>query len=209
MKTSLKVIENEETVRLLIFRSLKDAKSFLEFTSIYYDESGCGNGYSAYRPSGFVIPIPFTNRAIAIPSIPLICFTRIDRRKNVLDLNFVRGMLYQILRVRFSVNEPDIDGFHLIVENTQSGIKFELEKLPEPCRPKVGEMYRIPRSKFFGDFPDVLDYSEGRVLEDLGDTLRVISSTEEYHRTAKPKTFLIKADRAIRINDSLTPLMKR
>ena len=208
MKAILKVTENNTYVKSFIFYSFGDARRFLNFVNIYYNESGCGNGYDAYWPNYLHIPysrfLPFI-RGIYIYSRPRPYLLSVnDVKKNKIRLDFIQSMLYHILQVRFAANEPDFENFKWSIEDTKEGIKFNHEDFPPQVRPQVGDMYRIPRS-CLGHIPDILEYSEGRVIEDLDDIFKVIpcQCLSNVGLKGPQKIFYIEAERVIKINDWL------
>ncbi len=205
MKVRLKILENNK-LKSFIFHSLADARRFLDFVNIYYNESGAGNGHSAYWPNYFYIPcsrfLPFTE-GLFIPFCPLPCLaTTIDTEKNMLISKMITQMLFSILKVRLAENNPDLLVSGYPVVNTKQGIEFDVGYLPPREQPQVGDMYRIPRDRFGGD-PNVLKYSEGRIIKikDFGATFKVLPCQFERPKCEEPKYFEIKSSQAIKIND--------
>jgi hypothetical protein len=139
----------------LCFSDHESAKAFLALVDIYEDDSGSGNGYSAYWPNNakrkvsrrFFYPFGSTKR---------------------LDDKVVEYMLRSIYVARAANFPEDMKG-KFSIEHAKGAIVFSLEKLPLRVRPTVGDMYRIPRSLS----PDGMG-NEGKVVEDNGDTLKVI-----------------------------------
>lgn len=217
MKWRLKVVEDMSKVKSLVFCSFADAKRFLDFINVYMDETGCGNGYSAYWPNRIYILgsrfLPFTEGVI-IDSKPMPYLFTINPEKNVIWANIFQQMLYAVLQIRF-VGEKNIGSkvSEVItlhgVDYTTKGIKFtfDVNDLPPCQRPTVGDMYRIPRNRL-GNDPNILEYSEGRVVEDHDKTLKVISCFDESHKKANPRIFEIDAIRAIKINDWLKAMRR-
>ena len=212
MKHRLKVVEDNTRVKTLVFRSYADAKRFLDFVHVYMDETGCGNGYSAYWPNRIYIPgsrfLPFTE-GITVGSRPLPYPFAINKKENVIRPDIFRRMLYCVVAVRFvgekNIASKVIEYLHG-VDYTTRGIRFtfDVNDLPPCQRPAVGDMYRIPRSRL-GNDPNVLKYSEGRVVgvSECGGKLRVVScfDFDEFHKAAE--IFEIDAAQAIKINDWL------
>lgn len=189
MSWNLRVVEDAETLRCLKFASEEDAQRFVAFVETYFNESGCGNGYGAYWPD-------------LLPGKPQIAKSWIGIAFsflwNRIDESLIDSMLYHILMVRLADNYPDTSKFAWDLEYTIFGIKFNMPDFPPTQRPKVGDMYRIPRSQF-GDDDEVFGYKEGRVIEEVGDKLKVIPWSEINTKGYKP--FEIEASRAIKINN--------
>ena len=205
MKAKLKVLENNTRIKEFIFRSSSDATRFLKFANIYLDESGCGNGYSAYWPYCFYVPgsrfLPFSS-GIYIESKPWPCLFSRKSDGNKLNMDFVQSMLLRVLQVRSITNEPSQVSFKWKLENKDDGIVFELDNFPAVQRPQVGDMYRIPRRCLDKNF-EALRYSEGRVLRDNGYILEVLPCRFKSADDPEAKIFSIEAERTIKINDWL------
>ncbi|MCK9352517.1 MAG: hypothetical protein M0P76_07105 [Candidatus Pacebacteria bacterium] len=138
----------------LCFADKKSAKSFLMLVNTYEDDSGAGNGYSAYWPN-------YDKRKIWLSWKP-------DNSVMEIDSEFVEHMLCRIY-LAHSADFPEEMKEKFSVTHTNKGIVFSMEKLPPRIRPTVGDMYRIPRSLSFDGMG-----SEGKVIEDKGHTLSVV-----------------------------------
>ncbi len=139
----------------LCFSNNKSAASFKELVDTYEDESGAGNGYTAYWPD-------YEKRKI-LPSI-----FRASQWVTELDAEMVARMLWSLFKARAADTTQGMRGeFSIGISN--GAILFSIGKLPPRIRPTVGDMYRVPRS-----LSEDGRGSEGRVIEDNGDTLKVI-----------------------------------
>jgi len=198
MAWKLRVSEDCAKIKTLKFASERDLRNFDSFVHIYFDETGCGNGYSAYWPL----------RAIGMDDDkPRKCLPIVLFKKSQLIRFFVEDMIFMILQVRHAQNDPEMLDICEYLEQTRMGIKFDLGYLPPRKWPEVGDMYRIPRSSF-GNDPNVLEYKEGRVVENLGLKLRVVPSYLDGDTRRPPKFFEIEKSRVIKINDYISPLRK-
>lgn len=180
----------------LRFASKRDANAFLAFAKIYVDDSGAGNGYGAYwvyldeKPSFSPIPLPGSTEE--------------------LDEKLISQMLSGILAARQASNTPTMIGWSWGKRRGfRGGITFMIDPIPKRQRPAVGDMYRIPRSAMSADYSE-LPYSEGRVLEDNGDTFTLRSCYNEEPSTGEWRrervTYTIAADRVMKINDWLSAM---
>ena len=174
----------------LCFASKKDAVDFSEFTKIYVDDSGAGNGYGAYW--------------LWLDAQP---YYRPYRKQNsvcLLNLKLVSAMLWSILSARLAISNPATIGFSQ--GSTGEAVTFSVDSLPPRLRPSVGDMYRIPRSKMSPDLSES-GYSEGRIMAENNETFILRScSSEEPSRgnwRGDQKTYMIACDRVMKINDWL------
>jgi len=150
----LHVLKDMKPVKLC-FVDKKSAESFLVLVNTYEDDSGAGNGYSAYWPN-------YDKRKISLSFW--------QPNKSVMEINseFVEHMLRSIY-LAHAVNVPEEMKEEFSITHTNKGIVFSMEELPPRIRPTVGDMYRIPKSLSFDG-----GGGEGRVIEDEGHALRVI-----------------------------------
>lgn len=212
MRNKLKVLKDMKE-RVLVFRSYTDAKKFSEFIKVYMDETGSGNGYGAYWPHRFYIPgsrlLPFTN-GIYLDSEPIPIFSADEREAGKINTDFIRDMACAILLVRFpggcsEALKKFAKRISDSVKQTDKGIIFLLDvgDLPSSQRPEVGDMYRIPRSRMNLNDEKLAFFSEGKVVEDLGEKLKVVScfSFSGLRKGEKPEVGEIEVWRAIKIND--------
>ncbi len=220
MKNELRVLEDMNE-KVLVFRSYADAKKFSLFLKIYEDESGAGNGYGAYWSHRFYVPgsrfLPFTN-GIYLDSEPIPVFSADEKEVEKINADFIRDMACAILSVRFA-DEPceALKKFAKRISNSvkqaaDKGITFLLnvEDLPDAQRPAVGDMYRIPRSRMDLNDEKLAFFREGKVVEDLGEKLKVVScfSFSSLRKGEKPEVGEIQAWRAIKIDDWLSQCNK-
>lgn len=155
MYAILHVLKDARPIMLCFF-DRKSAESFKELVDTYEDESGAGNGYSAYWPN-------YKKREI-LPSV-----FRSSEWVTELDTNMVVRMLWSLFQARAADVTGGMRG-EFSIGASNGAITFSMGKLPPRTRPTVGDMYRIPRSLSEDGMSN-----DGKVIEDNGDTLKVIA----------------------------------
>ena len=170
----------------LCFANKKSAESFLLLVNTYEDDSGAGNGYSAYWPD-------YIKRNV-LPS-----FFRPRGSVTELYIGLIEAMLWSIYMARAGVPPKELKET-FSAAYTGKGIVFSLKELPPRIRPTAGDMYRIPRSLS----EDGLG-SEGKVIEDNGDNLKVIPCWfwKRDGFRSDVKILVIKASQTMKIHDWL------
>lgn len=156
MYAIVNVLKNMRPVAL-IFADEKGAESFLAFVNAYEDDSGAGNGYSAYWPN-------YGKREVLTRT-----FRPFGSAKE-LDPEMVEDMLRSVYRARAATFLGDMKTLFSI-ERVRRAIAFSMRELPPRVRPTTGDMYRIPRSLSADGMG-----GEGKVVEDSGVTLKVVPS---------------------------------
>ncbi len=156
MYAIVSVLKNMRPITLC-FSDQKSAEDFLTLVNVYEDDSGAGNGYSAYWPD-------YRKRGVLLKRF------RPFRAVKELDGEMVDDMLRHIYRARAVSFLGDMKALFSI-KRARRAIAFSLRELPPRLHPTTGDMYRIPRSLS----PEGLG-GEGKVIEDNGDTLKVIPS---------------------------------
>ncbi|MBI2065390.1 MAG: hypothetical protein HYT62_05085 [Candidatus Yanofskybacteria bacterium] len=185
MFAMLQAIEDGHGI-ILCFASKEDADRFRQFTNIYMDDSGAGNGYGAYWVYNH-------KEIIRCDKIPSFCATRLERKLVSL---MVSGILIARMATKHHSHRMNIS-----IGERNGAITFNLDNLPARKRPTAGDMFRTVKS--IGNEDERL-IGEGRVLRDLGDTLEVISCWDEDDR-GKPrkdaKVVTVRTDAVMKIND--------
>jgi hypothetical protein len=184
----LNVVESQENEKLLCFVTVSDAKRFKEFCDIYWDEGGCGNGYGAYVCSD--------DEITEVKKVPT--FASIEIQNDLIE-----SMSENICEARL-VDQNSIPGFTLGTKNGAITFNFEFNKLPPQQRPTKGDMFRIPKSRLNKELEEV---EEGRVIEDRGEKLLVISSWDEGDNglpSKNAKQVEIDAKKTMKISDWLS-----
>lgn len=141
----------------LCFTNRKSAASFSTLVNIYEDDSGAGNGYSAYWPD-------YGNEKISLR------LWKPRRSVSEIDPELVRSMLHSIYLSR-NVDIPDDLSERISIGTEGQGILFSMNALPPRMQPAVGDMYRIPRSLSKDGMG-----GEGKVIDERRDSLVVIPS---------------------------------
>lgn len=162
MYAVIQVLENGNR-KSLCFYSEKDANSFKSFTNTYMDESGAGNGYGAYW-------IFLDSKIIQCDEIP-------DEVITCLTPELLYGMLDRISFAR-TADKRTIVRVSLRISMKAGAIEFNVGELPLRKSPTKGDMFRVIKSQAN---EDEIRVREGRVLEDLGKTLKVYSYSDEMH----------------------------
>lgn len=156
----LSAIEDGHSITLC-FASKKDAEQFKQFANTYMDESGAGNGYGAYW-------VYRSSEVIRCDKVPPGSTTRLEQK-------FINSMTNDILVARTANrNHSAMADISIGIKN--KAISFSFGNLPERQRPAVGDMFRTMKSQANEEEKAV---GEGRVIEDLGETLKVISCWDE------------------------------
>ena len=127
----LNVLEDAHPVKIC-FSDRRSAEDFSLLINTYEDDSGAGNGYSAYWPD-------YKKRKI-LPH-----FWRPAESTAEIDVGHVRWMLWSIYAAHAAELPGDADDL-FSVATAGDALAFSLKELPPRVRPVVGEMYRIPRS---------------------------------------------------------------
>lgn len=187
MYATIEALENGNR-KTLCFYSKKDARDFKSFTNTYMDDSGAGNGYNAYW-------ILFDSEIIQCDKIP-------DNTTTSLRPNLIDRMLEGILIARTTKIEPDV-GVGVRIAKKEGTITFSIDELPFRKTPTKDDMFRLIKSQAN---EDEIRVREGRVLEDLGDTLKVYSYSDEMHN-GKPiegaEIIEVRTASVMKINDWL------
>ena len=182
------VLKDMEPVTLC-FSNKKSAENFLTLVNTYEDDSGAGNGYSAYWPN-------YDKRKIQSR------FWRPPESVAKLDTVMVKEMLWSIYSARAAASPEDMEK-KFFISCTCLAIAFSLEELPPRIRPTAGDMYRVPRSLSTDGTG-----SEGRVIEDIGGLLRVVPcwywGREGFRHDVK--TLYVKTSSAMKTYDWLKAL---
>lgn len=173
MKAVLEVLEDGHGPLLLCFATKEDAERFKRFSNIYMSESGAGNGYGAYW-------CYFDSAISEVTEVIRLSKTELRR-------DLVEDMLSDILRARTagSQNPPQID---LVFGQKDGAITFNFGELPPHQNPAVGDMMRVFSREAT---PEEEKIGEGRVLDDVGDELEVISVWDE-GEDGKPKPGVVR-----------------
>jgi len=154
MYAILNVLKDMKPV-VLCFSNKKSAENFLVLVNTYEDDSGAGNGHSAYWPN-------YDNQRIQLR------FWQPSGSLSKLNVAMVEGMLWRIYSARDAAPPDDMEK-KFSIRCTDKAITFSLEELPPRIRPTVGDMYRIPRSLSQDGMG-----GEGKVIDDAGSLLQVI-----------------------------------
>ncbi len=192
MYALLKAIEDGEDVQLC-FASKDDAKRFKKFTVRYILESGTGNGYGAYW-------VYFDSAIIQSDGIP-------EDASVILRVDLIEHMLWDLLVARTADQKTTVNA-DLIVGKKNDAAIFSVGKLPPRQKPQSGDMFRVIRRR------KMLTGSirEGRVLNELGDTLEVIAwADEDEHgnKRADAKVVTINVNQVMKINDWMSESRRR
>ncbi|NQT49447.1 hypothetical protein HQ571_02005 [Candidatus Kuenenbacteria bacterium] len=186
---SLQTLEDGQR-KVLCFATAEDAIRFKKFSNMYMEESGAGNGYGAYWV--------FINAEIN-------GVTKIEESFACdLKTNLLNSMRNDIVTAR-TAGEFSGDDIDISVDKKNGALTFQIGNFPERQRPQKGDMFRSLFS-YKGD------KTEGRVIEDNGDMLKVIACwDEDDYGDPKPNaTFIdISADDTIKINDWKIQFRKR
>jgi len=168
--------------KILCFTTKEDAQRFKNFSNMYMEESGAGNGYGAYW---------------VMRNADIIGVTKtVDIFTFELQNHLLEHMRESIAIAR-TAGESTGDDINFSVSNTGRAISFQIDNFPERQRPSKGDMFR-----------NLYSYAgakiEGRVIEDNDDTLKVISCLDE-DDDGKPNpsaTFIdISSSDVMKIND--------
>lgn len=137
---------------ILTFETKKDAKKFKRFVNTYMEESGAGNGYGAYW--------------VFLNETPVGVTTLDDQRAGINTSLLVR-MRDAIVEARDSELKPNLH-----IEQSNFILRFDHDNFMRRKRPTKGDMFRSLFSYNKGRL-------EGRVIEDNGETLKVIGYWDE------------------------------
>lgn len=181
MKAILGAIEDGNS-KGLFFASMEDAERFKAFCNVYLDESGAGNGYGAYW-------VYLDSIIIGVTGNP-------GHSTNIRE-DLVKYMLDKIVCAR-TAGEKRGSSVELVMGTSDNGIKFNVGDLPSRLRPGVGDMFRSLRSQ------GALSKMDGRVIEDNGDILKVVSCWDENKDGSvkdDAKIIEIETSKVMKIND--------
>jgi len=178
-------VRKDDSMQDLCFCNRESADRFVEFVKVYIRESGAGNGYGAYWIFDDAVGMYERPPAGAVKE---------------LESERIQTMLESILQARTAEDRPSLS-VDLLIGTQDGAISLKIGELPPAQRPTAGDMCRVI-GKDLNEVERTL--GDGRVVRDLGDTLKVVSSwdTERDGRVSpNAKYLVVRTKNVMKIND--------